>query len=85
MAKHPDFAKDPVYNVNDKFGRKFLGELRLVRDFCRNYADREVVPRIDWAGLKREPPSFFDPELRELFADLMLSAPVVDQDAKSGW
>jgi predicted transposase YdaD len=59
---------------HDLFARFTFGHPERAAAELRAVLPPEVVARVDWSSLRREPASVVDPELRESQSDLLFSA-----------
>ncbi len=72
-----------IRKAHDKFIRDLMSRKEVVRDFLRNYLDKELVSLLDLSTLEIKKDTFVDQELGEHFSDILYQLKFRNgQDAK---
>ena len=60
-----------IRKVHDKFIRDLISPKYVIRDFLRNYLDKELVELLDLSTVGFRKDTFVDQELAEHFSDIL--------------
>jgi len=58
-------------NIHDRFFKKSLSDIRVMKDFCRSHLPKTLLKGCDFNTLKSQPNSFIDKQLRSKISDVL--------------
>lgn len=69
-----------VNQYHDNLFKETFGDLEVTRDFFKNYLPEEILGIIDVETIETRKDSFIEEELKDVYADLLFSAKLNDED-----